>query len=103
MAYNWFPIDESTRAFVLANVGYNVGAGASNYFAPILILDPGDMYKMGYMFLISAAVMTTVVVLFIQRSLPKMPPSSNAILSAQADVPLAKGLRVVSITLHLLK
>lgn len=99
MAYNWFPLHESTRAFVLATVGYNVGAGASNYIAPIMIVSSEDMYKMGYMFLISAIAMTLVVLLFINRSRPEVPPSTSAILSEQTDhVPLMKGLRVVSIT-----
>lgn len=96
VAYDWFPIGESTRAFVLASVGYNVGAGASNYIVPILIIESSDMYKMGYMFLISAATMTSIVLLFIRRSRPKVPPSSNAVLSAQTDVSLSEGLKIVS-------
>lgn len=96
MAYDWFPIHESTRSLVLATVGFNVGAGASNYFAPKYITRPEEMYRLGYMFIFSAMFMTAVVLLFIQRSRPKMPPSSSAILSAETKVPLSDGLIVVS-------
>lgn len=97
MAYDWFPIHESTKALMCANMGYNVGAGASTYLVPMLVKDIEDMYKIGYMFIISAVVMFIIVVGFIRRSRPKMPPSSSAILSAETNAPLQDGLMVVSI------
>lgn len=96
MAYDWFPIHESTRSLVLATVGYNVGAGFSVYFSPRYIANQAQIYKLGYVYIFSAMIMTLVVLLFIQRSRPKMPPSSSAIMSAQTNVPLTDGMLVVS-------
>lgn len=96
VASAWFAHYESTLALMIANCGYNIGVGFSNYFTPILINDPSDMYKLSYMFLISGCLVTVIVLTCVTRSSPKMPPSSSAIMSSAVAVPLKCGLSVVS-------
>lgn len=92
----WFAHYESTLALVIANCGYNVGIGFSNYFTPVFIQGPEDMYKLSYMFLISGVVVTFIVLTCVTRSSPKMPPSSSALVSSSVSISLKSGLFVVS-------
>lgn len=96
VASAWFAHYENTLALVIANCGFNIGVGISNYFTPIFIQGVGDMYKLSYLFLISGCLVTFIVLTCVTRSSPKMPPSSNAIMSASPHVPLKSGLAVVS-------
>lgn len=97
VASAWFAHYENTLALVIANCGFNVGVGFSNYFTPIFINSGDEMYKLSYVFMISAALVTFIVLTCVTRSSPKMPPSSSNITSHSVNVPLAKGLFVVSI------
>lgn len=96
VASAWFAHYENTLALVIANCGYNIGVGFSNYFTPLFVTSDADMYKLSYMFLISGVLVTFIVLTCVTRSSPKMPPSSNAIMSASNMVPLKSGLAVVS-------
>lgn len=96
VASAWFANYENTLALVIANCGYNIGIGFSNYFVPIFIISPDDMYKLSYLFLVSGCLVTLIVLTCVTRSSPKMPPSSNAIMSASSIVPLKSGFQVVS-------
>lgn len=97
VASSWFAHYESTLALVIANCGLNIGIGFSNYFTPLFITRPDDMYKLCYMFLVSGCLATFVVLTCVTRSSPKMPPSSTAIMTSSTFVPLRSGLIVVSI------
>jgi len=99
VASAWFAHYENTLALVIANCGFNIGIGFSNYFTPIFIRSVHDIYKLSYMFLVSGVLVTLIVLTCVTRSSPKMPPSSNAIVSASYIVPLKSGIRVVSICL----
>lgn len=96
VASAWFAHYENTLALVIANCGFNIGIGFSNYFTPIFVQSGADMYKLSYMFVVSAVLVTFIVLTCVTRSSPKMPPSSNAITSASTIVPLKHGLLVVS-------
>lgn len=96
VASAWFAHYESTLALMIANCGYNIGVGFSNYFTPVFIQEPADMYKLSYMFLVSGCLVTFIVLTCVTRSSPKMPPSSSAIMSSAVSVPLRIGLQVVS-------
>lgn len=97
VASAWFAHYENTLALVIANCGFNIGIGFSNYFTPIFVQSAEDMYKLSYMFIVSAVVVVFIVLTCVTRSSPKMPPSSNAIMSASTIVPLKSGLHVVSV------
>ena len=97
VASAWFAHYENTLALVIANCGFNIGMGFGNYFTPIFITSVDDMYKLSYMFLVSGGLVTFIVLTCVTRSSPKMPPSSNAIMSASSLVPLKSGIAVVSI------
>lgn len=97
VASAWFAHYENTLALVIANCGYNIGAGFANYFTPIFVQSVNDMYKLSYLFLISGCLVTFIVLTCVTRSSPKMPPSSTAIMSASSVVPLKTGIAVVSI------
>lgn len=92
----WFARNENTLAFVIANCGYNIGMGVSNYYTPILIKSTKDMYLLSYMFIASGIFLILIVLTCVTRSSPKSPPSADAIMSASTQVPLKKGLLVVS-------
>lgn len=96
VASAWFAHYENTLALVIASCGFNIGVGFSNYFTPIFIQSSDDMYKLSYMFLLSGCLVTLIVLTCVTRSSPKMPPSSNAIMSASSIVPLRSGIAVVS-------
>jgi len=100
VASAWFAHYENTLALVIANCGYNVGVGFSNYFTPVFVQVVEDMYKLSYMFLISGFLVTFIVLTCVTRSSPKMPPSSNAMISASTIVPLRSGLAVVSVPIN---
>jgi hypothetical protein len=91
----WFANYESTLALVIANCGFNIGIGFSNYFTPIFIKTVDDMYKLSYVFIVSGFLVTIIVLTCVTRSSPKMPPSSNAIMSASTLVPLRSGIAVM--------
>lgn len=95
VASAWFANYENTLALVMANCGFNIGIGLSNYFTPIFVQNTGDMYKMSYLFLVSGFLVTFIVLTCVTRSSPKMPPSSNAIMSDAAIVPLKSGIAVM--------
>lgn len=95
VAGSWFAHYESTLAMVIANCGFNIGIGFSNYFTPIFIQSTADMYKLSYMFLISSVIVTFIVLTCVTRSSPKMPPSSSAIMSASTIVPFRSGIAVM--------
>ena len=97
VASAWFAHYENTLALVIGNCGYNIGIGFSNYFIPIFIEAPEEMFKLSYMFLVSGCFVTFVVLICVTRSSPKMPPSSNAIASASTVVPLKNGIAVVGV------
>lgn len=96
VASAWFAHYENTLALVIANCGFNIGVGFSNYFTPVFIQGFDDMYKLSYMFLVSGCLVTFIVLVCVTRSSPKMPPSSNAIISSAPPVPLQSGIAVVS-------
>lgn len=102
VASSWFAHYENTLALVIANCGLNIGVSFSNYFTPVFITKADDMYKLSYMFLVSGCLVTFIVLTCVTRSSPKMPPSSNAIMSASALVPLKSGIAVVSTIIHLI-
>lgn len=91
----WFAHYESTLAMVIANCGFNIGIGFSNYFTPIFIQNETDIYKLSYMFIVSSVIVTFIVLTCVTRSSPKMPPSSSAIMSASTIVPLKSGIAVM--------
>lgn len=95
VASAWFANYENTLALVIANCGFNIGVGFSNYFTPIFIKTPDDMFKLSYLFIISGFLITFIVLTCVTRSSPKMPPSSNAIMSASTLVPLKSGIAVM--------
>lgn len=95
VAGSWFAHYESTLAMVIANCGFNVGIGFSNYFTPIFVQSADDIYKLSYMFLVSSVIVTFIVLTCVTRSSPKMPPSSSAIVSASTIVPLKNGITVM--------
>lgn len=95
VAGSWFAHYESTLAMVIANCGYNIGVGFSNFFTPVFIQNSADMCKLSYMFLVSSILVTFIVLTCVTRSSPKMPPSSSAIMSASTIVPLKSGLLVM--------
>lgn len=97
VASAWFAHYENTLALVIANCGFNIGIGFSNYFTPIFVQSAADMYKLSYMFVVSGCLVIFIVLTCVTRSSPKMPPSSNAIMSASSLVPLKSGLFVVSV------
>lgn len=96
VASAWFAHYENTIALVIANCGMNIGVSFSNYFTPYFVLVAGDMYKLSYMFLVSGCLVTFIVLTCVTRSSPKMPPSSNAIVTGSTLVPLKSGIAVVS-------
>lgn len=96
VASAWFAHYENTLALVIANCGFNIGVGFSNYFTPVFIKSPNDVYKLSYMFIVSGCLVVFIVLTCVTRSSPKMPPSSNAIVSASNTVPLKSGIAVVS-------
>lgn len=96
VASAWFAHYENTLAMVIASCGYNIGVGFSNYFTPLFVKSVDDMYKLSYLFIVSGVIVTVIVLTCVTRSSPKMPPSSNAIMSASTIVPLKNGLLVVS-------
>uniref|UniRef100_A0A6G1SHE0 Feline leukemia virus subgroup C receptor-related protein 2 n=1 Tax=Aceria tosichella TaxID=561515 RepID=A0A6G1SHE0_9ACAR len=91
----WFANYESTLALVIANCGFNIGIGFSNYFTPVFVKSTDDMYKLSYLFIISGFLVTFIVLTCVTRSSPKMPPSSSAIMSASTLVPLRSGIAVM--------
>lgn len=95
VAGSWFAHYENTLAMVIANCGFNIGIGFSNYFTPIFVTSAADMYKLSYMFLVSSVIVTFIVLTCVTRSSPKMPPSSGAIMSASTIVPLKSGIAVM--------
>lgn len=101
VASAWFAHYESTLALMIANCGYNIGVGFSNYFTPIFIVTTGDMYKLSYLFIVSGCLVTLIVLTCVTRSSPKMPPSSSAIISSSNQVPFKSGFFVVSSSFHL--
>lgn len=96
VASAWFAHYENTLALVIANCGFNIGIGFSNYFVPLFVESGADMYKLSYLFLVSGCLVTFIVLTCVTRSSPKMPPSCNAIMSDSSLVPLRSGLYVVS-------
>lgn len=95
VASAWFAHYESTLALVIANCGFNIGVGFSNYFTPVFITQPDEMYKLSFMFIISGVMVTFIVLTCVTRSSPKMPPSSNALVSSSSTVPLKSGILVM--------
>ncbi|KAG9509257.1 Solute carrier family 49 member A3, partial [Fragariocoptes setiger] len=92
----WFANNENTLALVIICCGYNIGFAISNYFTPVFVLGVNDMPKLSYMFLISAFLLTMIVLTCVTRSSPKTPPSACAIVSANSNsIPLRLGLRVM--------
>lgn len=100
VASAWFAHYESTLALVIANCGFNIGVGFSNYFTPVFIQSVNEVYKLSYMFIISGCLVVCIVLTCVTRSSPKMPPSSNAIMSSSTIVPLKSGIVVVSKRFH---
>lgn len=98
VASAWFAHYENTLALVIANCGYNVGVGFSNYFTPIFVTTGDEISKLSYMFLVSAVLVTFIVLTCVTRSSPKMPPSSITSTSSATNLALGKGLFVVSIS-----
>lgn len=96
VASAWFAHYENTLALVIASCGLNIGIGFSNYFTPVFIKGPEDMYKLSYMFLVSGLLVTIIVLTCVTRSSPKIPPSSSATSFETNLVPLRSGLAVVS-------
>lgn len=95
VASAWFAHYENTLALVITNCGVNFGIGFSNYFTPIFVQSVDDMYKLSYMFLVSGCIVTFIVLTCVTRSSPKMPPSSQAVMSGQTEVTLKTGLTVL--------
>lgn len=95
VASAWFAHYENTLALVIANCGFNIGVGFSNYFTPVFVQNVNDMYKLSYMFIISGCIVVFIVLTCVTRSSPKMPPSSNAIISSTTSVPLKSGIAVM--------
>lgn len=97
VASAWFANYENTLALVLAYCGYNIGVSSSNYFTPLFVKTPEDIQKLCYLFLVSGSFVTFIVLTCITRSSPKIPPSENALISANSNsIPFKKGLSMVS-------
>lgn len=101
VANSWFPQHESTLAIGVPYIGANIGIGLSNLLTPWFVQSSVDMYKLTYMFFISGALVVLITLTCIQRSSPKIPPSSMAVESAGTKTSLKSSLMVVSVQLQM--
>lgn len=95
VAYDWFPVKQTTRALMLGHVGFSLAAGLVNLLIPMIVRDFGDLSKVGYMFEISAISVSLIVFSSIKESRPPTPPSSRAVISEGNIVTLKDGYSVL--------
>lgn len=96
VAYDWFPVKETTRALILGHIGFSLAAGLSNFTVPLIVTNINEISRISYLFEASAITVTIIVFFTVNISRPLTPPSDRAVMSSRANVSIKDGLWVVS-------
>lgn len=99
--YDWFPIEETTRALIIGHTGFSLAAGLSNFVVPHIVQNLTQLSRMSILLVGSAVAVSVIVIFSVRKSRPPTPPSRRAIMSASNNVVLRDGLIVVCTIEHI--